>query len=172
MWVFPSLLLTAYIFWRHYFFTCALMDVRVVHMQMWLMISKWVDWVEMCPGSLGISLGAAGHCSHCLGALRHQNQWMQEKGLHVPAGPKSFCLAKRNQAFNISSERSSVLFCLMLSISQEFSRCVLVITACAKWEHWSHSQKTPQHFVRAELTLGKQIMSAPRILPPKWRDGA
>lgn len=84
-----------HIFLRHYFFTCALTDGRVVHMQMWLLSSKLVSRVQMCPWSLGISLGATGPCSHCLGGRRHQNQWVQEKGFIVPADSKFFCLAKR-----------------------------------------------------------------------------
>lgn len=60
-----------------------------------------------------------------------------------------------------------MLFCLMLSVSQEFSRCVLVIPACANENIRGTVRKTAQHLVRAELTLSKKIMSALRILPPK-----
>lgn len=60
-----------------------------------------------------------------------------------------------------------MLFCLMLSVSQEFSRCVLVIAACANENIRGTVRKPAQHLVRAELTLSKKITSALRILAPK-----
>lgn len=130
LWVFLIILL-AYLFKALYFILCLCVN-RITDQQMgWSGRNVSLHLGHLCWCNLGHS---TKNRKKAVGA--------RQRTLH---GAKPLCLTKRNQAFTISLGKLSVVFCLVLSITSEFSSFCPVLTKGIG------ATETAQHSARTEL---------------------